>query len=194
VLRPVLPWLLVALALSVAAIVLGAGRGDKLVPALASGLYGAIVVAAAIWMNVTVWSNTTNQQASRSAITGNIWLAALVYTWGATALLAVYSLSGLTWRHGWQYGLGAAIIAAGLAIYAMRSQQDGQTPPPLYLTALHAAAAGGGLFYLIQSGKLATTRSDWAANNIFLAGGIAVVFICLIAAITQIQFSKHQRA
>ena len=38
-------------------------------------------------------------------------LAALVYAWGATAMFAIYSLSGLYWRHWWEYGAGMSLIA-----------------------------------------------------------------------------------
>jgi hypothetical protein len=187
VLRPLLPWLLLALAMSVAAMVLGAGRGDKLIAALASGLYAAAIVAVALWINAPFWSRTPapEETSAKTAIAGNVWLAALVYAWGAAALLAVYSLSGLTWRHGWQYGLGAAIISAGFAIFAATLDRQDIRTPSIALTALHGVIAGGGLGYLIFSGKLATLRSDWAANDVFLAGGLAVVALCIVAAVTQ---------
>ena len=79
-----------------------------------------------------------------------------------------------------------ALFAAGLALYALRVETaQGSSLPPFSLTVLHGAAVGGGLLYLVGAGKLATTRSDWAANDIFLAGGLAILALCVIAAITQ---------
>jgi hypothetical protein len=193
-LRPLLPWLLLAGALSIAAMVLGAGRGEKFNPALAAGLFSAAVIGAALWINAPLWGRTpgTGEGSVKSAIAGSTWLAALVYAWGAFALFAVYSLSDLVWQHSWQYGLGAALFAVGLAFFAYRLDRETGAPlPPLHLTVLHGAAAAGGLVYLVGTGKLATHRGDWAANDVFLAGGIAVVALCLIAAMTQTRDAKR---
>lgn len=188
-LRPVLPWLLLAGALSIAAMVLGAGRGDKFTPALAAGLFAAAVIAVALWVNFPLWfrrSPHVDEASIKAALVCNVWLAALVYAWGAIALYAVYSLSDIFWRHSYQYGLGAALFAVGVSFYASSlDREKNMASPPLYLTALHGLAAAGGLAYLVGSDKLATHRGDWAANDVFLAGGVAIVVLCAIAAITQ---------
>ncbi len=185
-LRPLVPWLVLVAALSVTAIVLGAGRGDRLAPALAAGAMALVVVIAALWLNVPLWSGAAVAEAVKAAVVANVRLAALVYAWGAAALFAVYSLSELVWRHAWQYGLGAALFAAGLAIYARSvDTAKGNRVPPLGLTVLHGAAVGGGLAYLLGAGKLATHRADWAANYVFLAGGLAILALCVLATITQ---------
>lgn len=189
-LRPVLPWLLLAGALSIAAMVLGAGRGDQFNPALAAGLFSAAVIGAALWINLPLWFGRSTENIG-TAFVGNVWLAALTYGWGALALFAVYSLSDITWRHSHQYGLGAALFAAGIAAYAARLERRPNDPAPaLYLTALHGLAAALGLVYLVGTGKLVTQRGDWAANDVFLAGGIAIVVLCLIAAVTQARFKS----
>ena len=192
-LRPLLPWLLLAGALSIAAMVLGAGRGDTTNSALAAGLFAAAVIGAALWINAPLWGSAAggSDSAFKTALICNVWIAAFVYAWGAIALFAVYSLSDLVWRHSWQYGLGAALFAVGVSLYAYRLDLETSTVlPPLYLTALHGAAAAGGLIYLVGTGKLATHRGDWAANDVFLAGGIAIVALCLITAITQTRGTK----
>jgi len=194
-LRPLLPWLLLAGALSIAAMVLGAGRGDKFNPALAAALFSAAVIGAALFINASLWFRAprTGEGSVKAALVCNVWIAALIYAWGAIALFAVYSLSDLVWRHSWQYGLGAALFALGVSLYAYRlDRETSAVLPPLYLTALHGAAAAGGLIYLVGTGKLATHRGDWAANDVFLAGGIAIVMLCLIAAITQTRAAKHR--
>jgi hypothetical protein len=59
------------------------------------------------------------------------------------------------------------------------------------MTLLHAAAAAGGLVYLIGTGKLETLKGDWAANNVFLMGGLAILTISLIAALAQWRLTKN---
>lgn len=197
-LRPLLPWLLMASALSITMMVLGAGRGDPFLPSLAAGLLVALVVGTGLGINAPLWSRSTGpaaredgQLAIREALRCNVWLASLVYAWGASALFAVYSLSDLTWRHAFQYGSGAALIAAGLGIYGLRL---GRSPnihvPPLALTASHALAAAGGLVYLIGTDKLARAKGDWAANEVFLWGGFAIIAICLMSAVTQTRITR----
>ncbi len=124
--------------------------------------------------------------AVKSTIEANIWLAAFTYAWGAFALFAVYTLSELSWRHAWQYGAGAMLAALGLVLYAQSlRRRTTASLPPLYLTGLHGLAATTWLVYLVGSDKLATLKGDWAANDVFLAGGLAIVAVCIVSAITQ---------
>lgn len=192
-LRPLLPWLLLASALSTTMMVLGAGRGDRFLPSISAGLLVALVVGTGLGINAPLWSRSSGVAARddglapiREALRCNVWLAALVYAWGASALFAIYSLSELTWRHSYQYGLGAALFAACLAVYGLQLGRSGNRHvPPLALTVAHAAAAGGGLLYLIGTGKLDTLKGDWAANEVFLWGGFAIIALCLMSAVTQ---------
>lgn len=189
-LRPLLPWLLLASALSTTMMVLGAGRGDHFLPSLAAGLLVALVVGTGLGINAPLWSKTNGaagRPASvREALRCNVWLAALVYAWGASALFAIYSLSDLVWRHAFQYGSGAAVFAACIGLYGVwLGRTNNLHVPPLFLTALHGLAAAGGLVYLIGADKLATAKGDWAANEVFLWGGLAIVALCVMSAMTQ---------
>jgi hypothetical protein len=192
-LRPLLPWLLLASALSTTMMVLGAGRGDRFLPSIAAGLLVALIVGTGLGINAPLWSRTTGSAARedglalvREALRCNVWLAALVYAWGASALFAVYSLSDVEWRHGFQYASGAALFAASLGIYGFRlGRIKSLSMPPLVLTATHGLAAAGGLIYLIGTGKLDTVKGDWAANEVFLWGGFAIVALCIMSALTQ---------
>jgi len=196
-LRPLLPWLLLASALSITMMVLGAGRGDQFLPSIAAGLLVALVAGTGLGINAPLWSKTTgvaarNDGASsiREALRCNVWLAALVYAWGASALFAVYSLSDLAWRHSFQYGTGAAVFAAGLGIYGLRlGSKNNNSMPPLILTIIHGLAAFGGLIYLLGTDKLETAKGDWAANEVFLWGGFAIVALCLMSTVTQTRSS-----
>lgn len=192
-LRPLLPWLLLASALSITMMVLGAGRGDHFLPSIAAGLLVALVVGTGLGINAPLWSKTTDVAARpdgpvalREALRCNVWLAALVYAWGASALFAVYSLSDLTWRHAFQYGSGAALFAACIGIYGLRlGRPNNRNLPPLLLTIVHGLAAAGGLSYLIGTDKLSTVKGDWAANEVFLWGGFAIVALCIMSTVTQ---------
>lgn len=188
-LGPLVPFLAVSLIASVTGMVHGTGRSD---PAFTSWMaigFVAVVVLAALIINVPFWRSRELQRdpsASASLVRRNARLAALIYTWGAAAMFAVYSLSPLSWRHAWQYGLGMALFAAGIAIYVYLSNLSAQPKRlPLSLTVLHGLAAAGGLAYLIGSGKLDTIKSDWAANEVFLWGGVGIVGLCAIAGLSQ---------
>lgn len=172
----------------------GAGRADGLITGLAASLFAVSVIMTSLALNAPIWRTGDSPReagAIKSAIACNVWLASILYAWAASALFGIYSLSDLSWRHAWQYGLAAALIAAGLMLYAWRLDGNPRAGlPPLFLTALHGLAAGSGLVYLAASGKLATLRSDWAANQVFLAGGLAVVALCIVTAITQVRDSR----
>ena len=197
-LRPLLPWLLLASALSTTMMVLGAGRGDHFLPSLAAGLLVALVAGTGLGINAPLWSKnarSTDRQdvraSIREALRCNVWLAALVYAWGASALFGIYSLSDLVWRHAFQYGVGAAVFAACLGLYGLwLGRAINAHIPPLILTLAHGLAAAGGLVYLLGWDKLATVKGDWAANEIFLWGGFAIVALCLMSAVTQTRVTR----
>jgi hypothetical protein len=107
----------------------------------------------------------------------------------------MYPLAGLKWQHGWQYGLGAALIAAGFMIYAHRlGKRQHAVMPPLSLTVLHGLAVAAGVAFLVGSGKLETARSDWGANLVFLWGGFSILALCAIAAVTQMRLHAQHTA
>lgn len=187
-LRPLLPWLLMAAAFSVAMMVLGTGRGDRTLSALAAGLFVAVCIGTSLGLNAPLWAkvNAPTANAQRTALRCNVWLAALVYAWGASALFAMYSLSDLWWQHAFQYASGASLFAAILGFIGLRLGRKIDVPvPAIWLTVLHGSAAFSGLVYLIGTGKLATTKNDWAANEVFLWGGIAIVVLCIMSWLTQ---------
>lgn len=197
-LRPLLPWLLLASALSTSLMVLGAGRGDRFLPSISAGLLVALVVGTGLGINAPLWSKVAGAATRddgfgvvKEALRCNVWLASLVYAWGASTLFAIYSLSDLVWRHGFQYGLGAAVFAGCLAIYGQWLGRAGSAHvPPLALTVLHGSAAAAGLIYLLGTDKLDTPKGDWAANEVFLWGGFAIVVLCILSAVTQTRITR----
>lgn len=125
---------------------------------------------------------------------GNATLMALAYAWGGLAMLCVYMLSGLSWRHGWQYGSGMVLIAAGLFAYARNVAKPGSTLATMWsldlvakLTGAQGLAAAVALAVLVASGKLATPKGDWAANHIFVAGGLAIVVLSAAAVLSHLR-------
>lgn len=196
-LTPVTPFLAVALILSVTGMVYGAGLGDAHFTRLCAQAFILTVVAASFLINCVAWTKKDPEQkksTTASALRRNARLAALIYTWGGAAMFAMYSLADLSWRHSWQYGLGMAVIAIGIFIYLYRLSLAEPTPaPPMYLTILHGAAAIGGLAYLIGSGKLQTVKSDWAANEVFLWGGLGIVLLCALSLITHLVHHRRKR-
>lgn len=193
-LGPVIPFLAVAIIASVTGMVHGAGRNDHELTMQCAIAFVAVVVAVAIWFNANAWFQSdrkTKAQATASGVRRNARLASLIYAWGSAAMFAIYSLSDLTWRHAWQYGLGMALFALGILIYiTIVGNRKPPTLPPLFLTILHGGAALGGLTYLIGSGKLQTVKSDWAANEVFLWGGIGIATLCFLTLATQLMHNR----
>ncbi|MFN3868532.1 MAG: hypothetical protein ACK4MF_05645 [Hyphomicrobiaceae bacterium] len=157
-------------------------------------VFGVVVVTVAVYINrPAAWSaeRLADPHGLMHAARRNARLMALVYAWGGFALLVVYGVSGLRWQHGWQYGSGMALIAAGLLIHVHKlgdehawTRSAAGLQASVYLALAQAIAAALVLVYLLMSGKLAAGGRDWAANHVFLAGGFAIVVISLVAAQT----------
>jgi hypothetical protein len=178
------PWLPGALGMSVFGQILGAKLGNGSISAGAAALIPLALVAAAARLNQAARQGLTPAD-PLSAARSNAWLQAAAWGAGAASMLGVYLLSGLKWQHGWQYGTGMALIAVAAIGYARE---------PRWLNAvavvvgLQGAAAAIGLAVLAGSGKLASVRSDWAANVIFVAGGVTIAILSVLAV------AAHRRA
>jgi hypothetical protein len=187
-LKPMLPALLLAFALSILVAVLATTRGASVPLALAAGLFALQVLFALARINEPLWRTSRGRAAEADWAWSNTVLAALVYAWGATAMFTIYSLSGLAWRHWWQYGAGMALFACMALLCANYLTKDhGPLKRTTSLnvlmgvTAAQAIAVVAGLAYLVGSGKLQTEKADWAANHIFITGGIAIAVISIVS-------------
>lgn len=168
-----------------------AGKTGDTKLALAAAAAGALIlIIGGVFGNALLWK--TGREAEVPAARLNSALIGLGYAWGAASMFAVYLLSGLKWQHGWQYGAGMAVIAAILFAYshALATPNSPLRAPAnmdiaRVATALHAIAAAIGLLWLLFSGKLETTKGDWAANDIFMAGGFTVTFLSDLALATR---------
>lgn len=196
-LQPLIPALVMALVASVAGMTAGIASGQNWLVPVSAALFAGAIVGVALRVNRPLWTGSAASPEEDAedlvhAARRNTRLAALTYAWGAAAMFTIYSLSGLTWRHSWQYGLGAALIACGLLWIVHRlGQPQHRMAPPLALTGSHAAAVAGGLAHLVASGAVWTEKSGWAANPVFLAGGFALLALCAVAAVTQMRIVRR---
>jgi hypothetical protein len=191
-LRPLLPAILLALVMSVIVGVLAVGRNSGLTLALAAGLFALQMLFALLRTNAPYWGPQADEHGGAViCVRRNTVLAAIVYAWGAVAILAIYSLSGLRWQHWWQYGAAMALVAVAVFLYAhLLTAERGpyRTPKALSalmgLTILQGLAVTGVVIYLLDSGKLFTLRGDWAANYIFATGSVTLALLSLVAILT----------
>mgnify|MGYP001351663660 CR=1 FL=1 len=198
-----LPWILTAIAASIAAMVSGIAAGLPALPWTAAGLYVCALVAVALDVNRPWWNqpgSAPDDDAAVSAAIRNARLMMLGYIWGSLALIFIYRLTGLRWQHGFQYAAGMALIAWLIIVYVHFLARHGsilRSPRGLLLatrlTLAHAAAALAGITFLLASGKIHSAKGDWAANQVFLAGGIAVIALSLISAYTQFRLGTLRR-
>jgi hypothetical protein len=194
-----LPTLLLAFVLSVLTAVLAAARGSQLTFALAVILFALQVLVVLLRFNVPLWRQGAEPENAEWAWDNSV-LTAIAYAWGAMVMFTAYSLGGLVWRHWWQYGAGmlmlgaGALLVASYLIGARASHASDRTLDALMrATTLHAAAVVAALVYLLTSGKLATVKDDWAANQVFLTGGTVVIVISLVSLLTW-RFSQKRSA
>jgi hypothetical protein len=204
-LRPLLPAILLALVMSIVVGVLATGRGSGATLAVAVGLFGVQMLFAMVRVNAPYWQPANGSQTQDGRIFSCAWrntvLAALVYAWGATAMLAIYSMSSLTWRHWWQYGAGMAIVAAAILLYVyfLSDERSGLRAPGavrnlMVLTGAQGAAVAVALVYIFTTGKLETQRDDWVANYIFIAGCLMLALLSLIAILAYRALLRQERA
>lgn len=185
---PLLLWAAVAASIAVMVLAARLEQRSTVLIACAAFALGVIFAAYHISRSFTAGSPAL---ARWTALADGTRLTALVYAWGGLAMLALYRLTPLHWQHGWQYGSGMLLIAAALAAYSLRiarmglqGTSDKTAGRIVALGVLHGLAALAALAWLVLSGKLATHKADWAANDIFMTGGLAVVAISYFAART----------
>jgi hypothetical protein len=201
-LTSLLPWILAAIVASIAAMVTGIISDIPSLSWLAAGLFGVTLVATSIDVNRPWWQPgaADDPNAFFAAAIRNARLLVLGYLWGSLALFCFYRLTGLRWQHGIQYGAGMAVIAWLILLYVHVLAQPGsklRTPQALTLAMMvslaHGAGALAGVFFLIGSGKVFSIKDDWAANQVFLAGGLAITALSLISAFTQVRLQRRRR-
>lgn len=192
-LRPLFPAILLALVMSAFIGVLAAGRGSGAAMVLACAVFIVQVCFSIARVNAPFWkmgAAAVEEDLAVACVWNNAMLAALIYAWGATAMFAIYSLSGLTWRHWWQYGAVMSLIAVGILIYAQMLSAGRTTLHRralnflMGITTLQGIAAASALYFLLTSGKLYSMRGDWASSYVFLAGCLILVILSIVATLS----------
>ncbi|MDX2308882.1 MAG: hypothetical protein NW216_11635 [Hyphomicrobium sp.] len=190
--RKLIPLLALPLVASAAGMAYAAAERSRPLGIVAAAGFAVVLLFVAYLVN-RPWGVAASAEDARLELfhtqRRNTRLAMLVYAWGAAALIATYGIAGLVWQHGLQYAAGSAVIACLLLLYVRKLGVTGE-PPPLYLTLLHAAAVTGGLIFLSGTGKLGTLKGDWAANYVFLFGGLSILGLCFIATITHWRLNR----
>lgn len=202
-LTSLLPWIMTAIVASIAAMVSGVAAGWPVLSWIASGLFTTALIAVAVDVNRPWWLPLGERLEPDMAVMAairNARLMMLGYLWGSLALIFVYRMTGLRWQHGLQYASAMALVAWLIIVYVHFVARPGsilRRPSAMLLatrlTLAHAAAALAGTTFLLTSGKIFSTKGDWAANQVFLAGGIAVVALSLISAYTQFRLGTLSR-
>lgn len=191
-LQPFIPGLIVVMVASIATIVWAVGEGERGLTFAGALVFPAAAVILCLIINRPLWrAQPVDETQAIHASRRNARLMALVYAWAAAAMFAIYSLTDLWWWHSWQYGLAMAFVACCLLVY-VQLLEDASSPvarpraldASAMLALVQAAAIAGGFAFLIGSGKLASSKPDWPANQVFIGGGIGLVLISLIAAYT----------
>lgn len=167
-----------------------AWRGAKFALFGAAATFGICAALAAARVPALT-RHVPRKLAAARAVVESTRISALVYGWGALALLSIYRFTPIHWQHGWQYGSGMLLISLGLVTYLLALDRDKAplaAPPSLDRIIAMAAGQGlacaGGVAYLVLAGKLSSPKGDWAANAVFLAGGLTMVWISYLAVST----------
>lgn len=177
------------LALSVVAMVLAAGAKMPLVHMAMTALVGMAVAAMAVRENralVAARASKTTLAESTARYMGLVW------TWGAIGLLVTY-LAVLRWHEWWHFFLAFAAVGAiclGMAATLARDGKAGRQDEAMLkvariLTMVQLAGMVITMLGLVIDGKmtrfLEPRHGDWAANNIFFFGALALAAISLNA-------------
>lgn len=183
-------WLL-GICASVAGLVVTA----RLKPAYASMAYAhmalaavsAIGIALGAMLAMRAGSADTQRQTTATAGKGLHYLG-LVWTWAVLALFVTYAFV-LQWREWWHFVL-AFIVLAGLCLWmatALRKESESASADDALLrfarilAYIHLGAGVVTMAGLIIDGKmvrfLVARHQDWAAQNIFFFGALALTAI-----------------
>lgn len=175
----------IAAVISVIAMVVAASNLNRDMVALAAAAFATIVIASTLISNAKLWRSGSTSPID--ALQTTTRFTALVYAWAAGAMLAIYLGTNVRWQHGWQYGTIFALIALAHAYYIkmLAARAPSVSAPSAVaraaqLALLQGTAAVLALAWMISIGKLSTPKGDWAANTIFVAGGVAIAVISAV--------------
>lgn len=175
------------LTISIALLVLSAAKGSFALHLAMSAIVSLFVALAAIQEARSMRAAGASDPAVASS---NARYMGLVWTWGAVTLFATYNFV-LSWKEWFPFFM-AFVTAAGLCLFfsaTMRKDEaEGTSEPAMkmigrYLTIAQVVGMVIVMAGLLLDGKMmrfAKARpgwEDWAANNIFFFGALALALI-----------------
>lgn len=196
-------WLTATALLALAAIVVAARLVHPPLAIAAGAMFTGVAIVVGWRLNQPLAglpADRVTKEAAPIAARRNARLLATCYGWGGATMLAAYYLSALHWQHAWQYGVGMLLIAS--AVYAYNAALADPSSParqPRWLIAVQRLtmaqgfASAVGVMVLIVSGKLTTGKTDWIANVVFVAGGIAIAALSALSVRTQRRLMRLAR-
>ncbi len=204
-LRPSLFWLLLTLAAALLTMYLACRSLQIAESATAAAVFAVVLSATAVRTNAPYWRTATGPQSAvtpRQAMMTNAFLIMLAFLWCGLAFYAVYLGTHVRWQHGWEYGTACIVFAGAYGYYLSRlsNPSDPLAQAPALdrmarIAGCQAVLIGIGLIWLIGAGKLAIThKGDWAANQIFLAGGFAIMCASVVLIKTNAVLNERQIA
>lgn len=175
---------MVALTVSVCMIVISAAVGQPIVLMAMTGLVSLAIALLAVRENASLSADGASRSAVGASTARNM---GLVWLWGALALLVIY-LFVLQWHQWWQLFIGLAFVGVLSLFFAATLRRDGdaqrddETMLRLGRYLVIAQLIGtlvtiAGLMLDPDKHFMTTQRPDWAANNIFLFGALALAAI-----------------
>jgi hypothetical protein len=184
------PWLALGAAATASIGLMVAGAMTGMAALTYAG--GGVFLLAALSAGGQIWRAAGSGESGEAVALGFASLIVAAWTWAGLAMLACYYLTDLSWQHAWQYGAGMLLIAAGIAAYARARRQPGSrlaAPDATALmrgvTALQGIAALVAVAVLLLSGKVEAHGRDWAANVVFIAGGLALFALSAMAVLAE---------
>jgi hypothetical protein len=179
------------IAISVAALAVAAAQKLFLVHMAASALAGILIALASFTETRELQGDPASDD---DGIVVSLRHMGLVWTWGALALLVTYAFDILSWREWWAFFI-AFFVLAGLSLVlsaTLRKDAERGTRDDMLIK----VARGFSIFILVAMlitmvGLLADGKmwrfttiagmrrgsQDWAANNIFFFGALALAAI-----------------
>lgn len=162
-----------------------------------AAMFTLFILASAIATNARSRKAGDPANIQRTALRATTVFTTLLYVWGSAALFAIYLGTPIRWQHGWQYATLMGLIAVGHAVYLRQLAKDSTVAKAaasvsraVILAAMQGIAAAITLVWLIASGKLATRKGDWAANDIFVAGLFTLVCLSALIVATNMRLSR----
>lgn len=180
---------MIALTLSICAIILTAAVSDPLLHMAASGVVSLVFAIIAIREQNALVASGAPQSAVGSSTARNM---GLVWAWGGLGIFVTYAfILQQHWPEWWQFVLGFAIAAVASIVFSNMLDRDtaaGRVDDSILkvgraLVILQLVGVAIAVISMFVDGKFprAASYPDWAGCNIFFFGAIAIAAISINA-------------